>query len=51
MYIKGYLQPTPGKNSLSANQVNWVVQMGNIKHNRHLHSRVTDEGKYLFSFK
>lgn len=51
MYIKGYLQPTPGKNSLSANQVNWGVQMGNIKHNRHLHSRVTEEGKHLFSLK
>lgn len=51
MYIKGYLQPTPWKNSLSANQVNWGVQMGNIKHNRHLHSRVTEEGKHLFSFK
>lgn len=50
MYIKGYLQPTPGK-SLSANQVNWGVQMGNIKRNRRLHSRVTEEGKYLFIFK
>lgn len=51
MYIKGYLQPTPGKNSLSANQVIWGVQMGNIKHNRHLHSRVTEEGKHFFSCK
>lgn len=25
--------------------------MGNIKHNRHLHSRVTEEGKHLFNFK